>query len=70
MHAIKISIEEQNMQGVTVVNLFFCPLNTRTLRQHRFSPNLESDTIQPVHETLPKTGWSEDTTPSKVKVIL
>lgn len=47
-----------------------CPLLTCNLRQHRLSPNLESNTIQPVYETLAKTGWSEDASSSKVKIIL
>lgn len=65
MHAIKISMNKTcKVSQFSVFSSF--PLNTRNLREHRLSPNLESDTIQPVHETLPKTGWSEDTTTSKV----
>lgn len=70
MHAINYLLKN-NACNVSQLSISSSSsLNTRNLRQHRLSPNLESYTIQPVHETLPKTSWSEDTTPSKVKVIL
>lgn len=67
---LKYLLKNKTCKASLVINLSSCPLNARDLRQHRLSPNLESNTIQPIHEPLPKTGWSEDATSSKVKIIL
>lgn len=53
-----------------IVNLFLLFPQCPDLGQYRLGLNLESDTVQPIHEPLPKTCWSEDSTSTKVDIIL
>lgn len=70
--ALKVSLN-QKTQHASRHCLSICSScfpNARDLGQHRLGLNLESDTVQPVHEPLPKTCRGEDSASTKVNIIL
>lgn len=69
--SLKVSIlKDAAWKPSLLVNLFILFPNARDLGQHRLGLNLESDTVQPVNEPLPKTCWGEDSTSTKVNIVL